>query len=48
MVELILQNGACGNLISGWSKRLLKPLTENNLQEVANSIIYVSIQIFVN
>ena len=38
MVELILQNGACGNLIPGWSKGLLKSLEDNNLQEVADSI----------
>ena len=38
MVELILQNGACGNLIPGWSKGLLTSLEENSLKEISDAI----------
>ena len=36
MVELILHNGACGHLLPGWSKTLLKSLEERNLQMIAD------------
>ena len=36
MAELILQNGACGRLVPGWSLRLLKSLEDNNLKKLAN------------
>ena len=38
MVELILHNGACGRLLPGWSKTLLKSLEENNLKEIADAV----------
>ena len=38
MSELFLQNGACGRLVPGWSKALLKSLEENNLMEIADSV----------
>ena len=38
MVELVLQNGGCGNLIPGWSKALLTSLEENNLKEISDDI----------
>ena len=37
MVELILHNGACGRLLPGWSKKLLKSLEENSLKEIADA-----------
>ena len=38
MVELLLHNGACGRLLPGWSKTLLKSLEENNLKEIAEAV----------
>ena len=38
MVELVLTNGACGRLIPGWSKALLRSLEENNLKETADVV----------
>ena len=38
MVEFILHNGACGHLLPGWSKTLLKSLEENNLKEIADAV----------
>ena len=38
MVELIVQNGACDNLIPGWSKQLLNSLMENNFNELSDAI----------
>ena len=38
MVELILQNVGCGNLIPGWSKALLTSLEENNLKEISDDV----------
>ena len=38
MGELFLQNGACGRLVSGWSKGLLKSLEENNLMNIADAV----------
>ena len=38
VVELILQNGACGDLMSGWSKALLTSLEKNNFKELSDAI----------
>ena len=38
MVELILHNGACGRLLPGWSKTLLRSLEENDLKEIADVV----------
>ena len=38
MVELLLHNGACGRLLPGWSKTLLKSLEENSLKEIADAV----------
>ena len=38
MAEFILQNGACGHLLPGWSKTLLKSLEENSLKEIADTV----------
>ena len=38
MEELILHNGACGRLLPGWSKTLLKSLEQNNLKYIADSV----------
>ena len=38
MVELIVHNGACGNIIPGWSKELLNSLEENKFTELADAI----------
>ena len=38
MVELILHNGACGHLLPGWSKALLRSLEENNLKDIADAV----------
>ena len=38
MVELILQNGECGNLIPGWSKGLLNSLVDNNFKQLSDAI----------
>ena len=38
IAELILQNGAEGNLVAGWSKRLLASLEMNNFREIADAI----------
>ena len=38
MVELILQNGQCRNLVHGWSKAFLISLEENDYEEISEDI----------
>ena len=37
ITEIILENGAEGNLVSGWSKRLLTSLEMNNFKEISDA-----------
>ena len=38
MVELIIHNGASGNLLPGWSKALLTSLEDKNFREILDAI----------
>ena len=36
--ELVLQNGAEGRLVAGWSEALMTLLEENNFKEIADAV----------